>query len=290
MRRRALLLAWALSPLSAACDAGAPAPAPAASARPAPPPPPPAPAPKGNPSNPLGLPPVAVALDPGKRVFTTSQEMLAGAKPGSTLVLYASTVVALDGDDLVVEGRGGPAYKVHPGYVIPVPDDARVRVGDAVLTEWSGVMKHAVVTKIAKGRVSVRYTDMDPRAAEGHLKGARFVRQTDGLRPGNYAVHEPEPGKLEHVLLVSSFGPEGDRRWLALGFGSAGRVVAEAALRPIPVKFSAQPGTEVLAEWLGKMRPGTVTATTPPAFFTVRFERAGRPVTRGWGFVTEPSR
>src|SRR5436309_2762401 len=42
--------------------------------------------------NPLRLPPGKVTLDAGKRVFTFSEKMLAGAREGSTLVLYAATV------------------------------------------------------------------------------------------------------------------------------------------------------------------------------------------------------
>src|SRR5690348_6814671 len=41
--------------------------------------------------NPLRLPPRKIKLDPGRRVFTFSDRMLAGAKLGSTLILYAAT-------------------------------------------------------------------------------------------------------------------------------------------------------------------------------------------------------
>src|SRR5690348_17132842 len=51
--------------------------------------------------NPLRLPPRKVTLDAGKRVFTFSDAMLANAKPGSTLVLYAATVTGIEGDDLI---------------------------------------------------------------------------------------------------------------------------------------------------------------------------------------------
>lgn len=237
--------------------------------------------------NPLRLPPRKIKLDPGRRVFTFSDRMLAKAKVGSTLILYASTVTGLDGDDLIIEGKAGPNYKVHAGYVIPVPDDPAVRLGDAVLTEWNGAMKHAVVTKIVKGIVMVRYTDMDAKTPEGHLKNARFIRQTDGLLPGNYAAMR-DGSDWKHVLLVSP-ASDGDRkRWFALGFGGAALVADEADLRPIPVKFTAKIGSEIWAEWVGTMRKATVQSLDDPALFTVKYERAGRPAVVGWGLAMKP--
>jgi hypothetical protein len=237
--------------------------------------------------NPLRLPPRKLKLDPGRRVFTFADRMLAGAKLGSTLVLYAATVTGFDGDELIIEGRTGPNYKVHAGYVIPVPDEAGIRVGDAVLTEWNLAMKHAVVTKIAKGVVTVRYTDMDAKTPEGHLKAARFIRQADGLAPGNYAALR-DGADWKHVLLVSPANDDDRHRWFALGFGGAALIADEADLRPIPVKFNARVGAEIWAEWVGTMRKATVQSTDDPALFTVRYERAGRPAVVGWGLLMKP--
>src|SRR5262249_40280047 len=100
--------------------------------------------------NPFGLPPRQLEFDPGRRVFTVWEQMLAGAKLGSTLVLYAATVTGFDGDLLVIEGKNGPPYKVHPAYAIAVPDDAKVRPGDPVVTEHNGVLRHAIVKKYVK--------------------------------------------------------------------------------------------------------------------------------------------
>jgi hypothetical protein len=247
--------------------------------------------------NPLRLPPRRVKLDPGRRVFTFSERMLQGAKLGSTLVLYPATVSAFDGDDLVVEGKEGPSYKVHAGYVIPVPDVPQIRQGDAVLTEWNLVAKHAVVKKITKERVTVRYTDMDPKTPEGQLpyqerlapggKSVRFVKQVEGLAAGNYAALQ-SAGDWQHVLLVSP-AVDGDRkRWFALGYGGAAVLADEADLRPIPIRFKGKPSADVYAEWVGSLRKASVVALDDPAFFTVKFERAGRPATVGWGFLMNP--
>jgi hypothetical protein len=287
-----------ISLLAVACDHGAsPAPTerPLGSSVPPPasiaPPPrqvalPPPPSTLSDP-NPLRLPPRKIKLDPGRRVFTFVDRMLADAKIGSTLILYAGTVAGFDGDDLIIEGKTGPNYKVHAGYVIPVPDEPGVRVGDAVLTEWNAAMKHAVVTKIAKGVVTVRYTDMDAKAPEGHLKAARFVRQVEGLNPGNYAALR-DGTDWKHVLLVSPAN-DGDRhRWFALGFGGAAIIADEVDLRPVPVKFTTRSGAEIWAEWVGTMRKATVEAIDDPGLLTVKYERAGRPAVVGWGLVMKP--
>jgi hypothetical protein len=255
------------------------------------------------PSNPLGLPPAKINLDAGKRVFTFTEQMMAAARPGATLVLSAATVAGIEGDDLIVEAHGGgPSYKVHPGYVIPVPDVPKLRLGDPVLTEHGGSMKHAVVVRFVKDRVAVRFTDMDARTPEGLLlagngaptpagpsKAARFVRQVEGLAPGNYAALH-QGGDWLHVLLVSASGDaEGDgRRWLALGYGGAAMVVAEADLKPIPVRYKAKTGSVVWAEWSGKLRRATVLGADEPGLFTVKYERAGRPAVVGWGLVMAP--
>jgi hypothetical protein len=252
--------------------------------------------------NPLRRPPRKIVLDPGKRVFTFSDQMLASAKVGSTLVLYAATVAGIEGDDLIIEGRGGPSFKVHSAYVIPVPDDPRVKPGDPVVTEWNGVLKHAVVTKFVKDKIGVRYTDMDAKMPETFLQGgrgastagapskaARFVRQSEGLAPGNYAALR-QGDEWRHVLLVSpsSDAPAPSRTWLALGFGGAALVVEEAALRPIPVKWTPKVGAAVWAEYVGTLRRATVKEADEQGLFTVKFERVGRPAAVGWGLLMPP--
>lgn len=233
--------------------------------------------------NPFKLPSRTLTLDPGRRVFTVSEQTLAAAKLGSTLILNAATVAGFDGELLVIEGRNGPPYKVHPGYSIAVPDDAKVRPGDPVVTEHAGVMRHAVVKKRVKDRVIVRFVDEGSRNGDLPIKDARFIRQADGLSPGNYAAFG-EGEALRHVLLVSPFN-DGEKKWFVLGAGGAAMLVTESALEPIPVKFQPRAGTPVLAEHNGVLRKATIQATPEPGLFTVKYERAGRPATLGWGFV-----
>ena len=311
MRPRPALLAPLLGALAACGGHGAPGAAGSASASPPGRPSasaiaPASPAVPQNPAsaradpNPLRLSPTKVALDTARRVFTVSDEMLASARPGSTLVLYAAMVTAIEGDDLIIEGRGGPSYRVQSGYVIPVPDEPRLNPGDAVLTERDGVMRHAVVTRFVRDRVGVRYTDLPGRPQEALLLGgsgkptkagpsraARFMKQVDGLLPGNYAVLR-QGSEWLHVLLVSASGEGDARRWFALAYGGAAMVVREADLKAIPVRFTPKPGAVVSAQEGGKMRRATVQSADDQGIFTVKFERAGRPATLGWGLLTAP--
>jgi hypothetical protein len=243
------------------------------------------------------LPPRRVTIEHGKRVFSFSDQMLHGAKLGSTLVLYAATVAGFEGDDLIIEGRGGPSYKVHAGYVIPVPDDPKVKPRDVVLTEWNSVMRHAVVTRLVKDKVGVRFTDMDSKTNEVLLQGgrvtgapgaskvARFVKQTEGLKEGNYAAMK-QGSEYRHVLLVSPLS--GEKRWFCLGFGGAAMLVEEASLHPIPVRYTPKVGASVWAEWTGTMRKATVQSVDEVGLFTVKYERAGRPRVIGFGLLMPP--
>lgn len=294
---------WALALLLVGCSSDPPpteAPSPAASAAAAPlvssvhleqePPAAPAAVSLGpaSPSNPLGLPSRPVTLGTRKRVFAVPERVLAGARLGSTLVLASTTAVGPDGDELLVEGSAGSGpYRIHGAYVIPVPDAPRVGPGDAVITEHNGVMRHAVVSRLVKDRVGLRYTDGDTRAPESVLWDARIIGAREGLHPGNYAALR-EGEAFRHVLLVSSFGQGADEKWLALGYGGAARVVARAELVPIPIRFAPKVGAEVWGEWVGTLRKGTVTASPERGFFVVKFERAGPPVTLGWGSILPP--
>lgn len=250
--------------------------------------------------NPLRLPPARLTLDAGRRVFTFPEQMLAAARPGSTLVLQAATVIDLEGDDLVIDGRGGPNYKVHAGYAIAVPDEPRVKPGDPVIAENNGALRHGVVTKFVRDRVGVRFTDLEGRAPELLLLGGsgkpiagapskalRLVKQAEGLHPGNYAALR-RGEEWRHVLLVSASGEGDARRWFALGYGGAAMIVAESELLPIPVRFAAKPGRAVWAESSGKMRRATVEKEGDKGLFSVKFERAGRAQPVGWGRLMLP--
>ncbi|MFO0555435.1 MAG: hypothetical protein U0271_44065 [Polyangiaceae bacterium] len=295
-----------------------------------PPPHAPAPPPRAaaNP-NPLELPSKSTTIATGAKVFAVPERMLRYAKLGATLQLRLTTVVGKDGDNLVVDGRDGPDYSIHPGYVIPVNGAARARVGQPVLGEWAGSLRHGVLRKLAaKGDAVVRFTDVSDKT-DRQVDPTSLSVQSDGFKPGNYAVLRAAPSatatkggaasatplpppsssafasasaaaafdaatdlgaSLEHVLLVSALGDEATAtKWLVLGYAGAARIVDLADLRPIPVTYDPKPGAMVLAEHLGHMRPAVVKDVDKPGILTLRFDRAGRPVIAGWGMVMPPT-
>ncbi len=238
--------------------------------------------------NPLKLPPRELDLAAGARVFAVPEAMLNGAKLGSTLVLAAAKVVSRDGDALLLETREGAPYKLHPAYVIPIDAAAkRPGVGDPVLAEWAGVLRHGVLRAWKKDRPVVRFFDASDNG-DRVLDGSLLQRAQDGFRPGNYAAARIGD-ELHHVLLVSPVEGE-SKRWLVLGLAGAAMLVEEIALSAIPVRWEPKENAPVLAESLGRMRPGVVKSLDRPGLATVKFERAGRPSVLGWGFLMPPTR
>ncbi len=235
--------------------------------------------------NPLSLPPHPVDLVPGQKVFAVPAAMLRGAKLGSSFSLRVAGVVGRDGDDVLVDGRDGPAYKVHSAYVIPVPDSFKPKPNQPVVAEWAGALRHGVFRKLSKDTLVVRFTDTEDKS-DRYLKNAAIFAQVDGFHPGNVAAFH-DGADYKQVLLVSSIAGE-PKRWLALGYGGAAMIVDEASLFAVPVSYAPKEDAPVWAVWLGTFRPGTVKSVDPPGLLTVRFERAGPPVQLGWGSVMPP--
>ena len=235
--------------------------------------------------NPLGLPAKALDVAPGQKVFAVPEPMLRDTKLGSTLALRVASVVGKDGDNVLIEGRDGPSYKLGSAYLIPVPDGFKPKPNQPVIAEWAGALRHGVFRKMAKDALVIRFTDTEDKA-DRNLKGAAIIAQTDGFRPGNYAAVR-DGADYQQILLVSELVGE-PKRWLALGYGGAAQVVDESALVAVPVRYEPKVDAPVWALWLGMFRPGTVKALDAPGLLSVKFERAGPPVDVGWGAVMPP--
>lgn len=232
--------------------------------------------------NPLELPPRKLEVVAGQAVFAVPERMLRGARLGSSMALELATVSAIEGDDLVVEQQGTSAYRVHGAYVIPLPQKPRLRLHEPVLVERGGRLRHGVVTRFDRDAVVVRMTDGEAPFAEVAMRDPFLAPQRESLAPGSFAARVTPEGAAQ-VLLVSSF-VRGDRKlWLALGQAGASQLVEESELVAVPVKLEAKVGEVVWAETKGMFRRGAVEATPQRGLFTVRFERAGRPETVGWG-------
>jgi hypothetical protein len=241
--------------------------------------------------NPLNLPPRKLELAAGDHVFTVPEPMLRGAKLGTSFAFRAATVTGRDGEDVLVDGRDGPPYRVHPAYVIPITPVTRPKLESPVLAEWGGALRHGVVRKYVKDKIVVRLLDTND-TSDRPLAPEQLSLQTDGFHPGNYAVVRAPgpPGTMDydHVMLVSPIADAGE--WLAIGFGGATRRVAEKDMLIVPLTFTPKEGSPVWAEHLGKMREGTVTEVDRPGLVTVKFKRVGRPVTVGWGSLLPPAK
>jgi hypothetical protein len=239
--------------------------------------------------NPLGLATPALEVASGATVFTVPERMLAGAKLGSALALRAATVQGRDGENVVIDGRDGPPYKVHPAYVLPLVAGKRPKLEAPVIAEWAGALRHGVVRKYVKDKVVVRFTDTDD-PGDRTLALDHLMVQTDGFRAGNYAVHRAG-ADYDHVLLVSALGADdGARSWLCIGYAGESSVVPESELVAVPVSYTPKEGAKVWAEHLGRMREGVVKSVDRPGLLTIRFDRAGRTVVKGWGLVMPPVR
>lgn len=244
--------------------------------------------------NPLQFPSRPVTLEVGQRIFTVPGRMLRGMKLGSAAQLRLSTVMGVDGENILVDGRDEASYKVHPSFVIPVPEVKRPKPGSPTIADWAGQLRHGVFVKVVKEQVVIRFTDT-PDKTERTMKNPALIPQTDGFRAGNYAAVAsndlsgtgPRGAEWKHVLLVSEVSSE-PKRWLAFGFGGAVMVLDESALIAIPVRYEPKEGAQVFAEWLGGLRPAVVRGVDAPGVFTVRYDRAGKPVTLGWGFLLPP--
>lgn len=242
--------------------------------------------------NPLGLPSRKLELVAGDRVFAVPEPMLRGAKMGSSLAFRAATVTGRDGEDYLIDGRDGPAYRIHPGYLIPLVPVVRPKLESPVLAEWGGALRHGVVRKFVKDKIVVRFLDTGD-TSDRPLAREQLSLMKDGFHPGNYAVVRvpgATPGTVdyEHVMLVSPIGDSGE--WLAVGYGGASRRAAEKDMLVVPLTFTPKAGSVVWAEHLGKMREGTVVEVDRPGLVTVKFKRVGRPITVGWGLLLPPAK
>ncbi len=242
-------------------------------------------APNGTTANPLGLPADARRFAVGTKVFAPPSTMMRPLALGGSLALRSTTVVGEDENGLVVDGRDGPDYVVHPSYLVPFEPGLRPKPDQPVLAEWAGALRHGVARRIVRDRVVVRFTDTADRR-ERTLALDQIAPWSEGFVPGGMAA--TRAGGHDHVLLVSRTGEGPSAEWLCLGWAGTTHRLREELLVPLPTKFQPKVGDRVWAEHVGRMRPGTVHEVDPPGVFRVKFERAGKLVEVGLGQLMPP--
>jgi hypothetical protein len=237
--------------------------------------------------NPLELP---VPLDPApvaveQLVFAVPQRMLERARLGSAMALRVATVEAVEGDNLVVRTGADAPYVIHRAYVV-VPRLGQLQRGSYVVAGYSGELHHAVVKNLVGDKVLVRFTDVGFKLPDQKVEPKRLGVLGAGLRPGGYAAHLADQ-EYRHVLLVSSSpGEGGKRRWLVIGYGGATALVAEDKLRPLPEpRFSPRAGATVLAAWRGTMVRAQLVSVDDLGLYTVARARAGAPLLVDAGMI-----
>lgn len=234
--------------------------------------------------NPLELPSTGATFQERQFVYAVPDAMLASARVGSSLELRLARVEAMDGTDVVVRMGTGPAYTIHPAYLVaPIP--GRASKGDRVIAPYRDTLRHAIVQRESKALVVVRYGDADASIGEQGLPPAEVGLLRGGLEPGSYALHRRDEG-LGLVLLVSA-GADGDGtvRWLALGAEGEALRIEASRLQPVPDMRHVKPDGAVLIPWHGAMVPATVRTVDPSGLVTVRRPRVGPPLTFGYDMV-----
>ena len=226
--------------------------------------------------------------------------MLDGAKLGSTLVLYAATVVGFEGDDLdhrgprraLVQGQRelrdpGPrrrAREARRGGAHRVERGAQARGGHQADQGQDRRALHRSRRPLRRGAPPGRQADRDDgQAPAGPLRQADRGPRARQLRGA--------PPTAKSGCTCSWSRPPPTAR------PSAGSPSASAARRssptrrisrPIPIRFTPKIGAVVWAEWVGTLRGRRSRPRGDPGLFTVKFERAGRPATVGFGRILPP--
>lgn len=224
--------------------------------------------------NPLELPPAATALAAGAFVYAVPEPMLAAAKLGTSLELRAARVEGMDGADVVVRMGTGPAYSIHPGYVV-VPRLDRVARGTRVIVPHRERLRHGVVDRQVQKRIVVRYGDVGIALGEQSILAEEVGVLRGGLEPGAYALAKDDRGPLLVLLVSASSGGNGAERWLVFGEEGTARLVPSSELSPIPDVRKQKPGSPVRVAWHGRMVPATLRSVEPTGLIVVKRARVG---------------
>ncbi|MBM4357386.1 MAG: hypothetical protein FJ096_04675 [Deltaproteobacteria bacterium] len=224
--------------------------------------------------NPLELPLSGGPFAEGAFVYAVPERMLASAKLGASLELRAARVEAMDGRDVIVRIGTGPAYSIHPAYVV-APRPGRVQRGTRVIAPHRERLRHGIVQRETRNHVFVRHTDVGVPLGDQAILPAELGVLGTGLEPGAHALATTEPGKRLVVLVSSGAHPDGVVRWLALGAEGEAMLLAATDLTPAANAHNLKPGASVVVAWRGEMVPATVRTVEPSGLVSVKRPRMG---------------
>lgn len=185
----------------------------------------------------------------------------------SVLIFYDTTVKEV-GEENSVLNRYGGEVEMPNALIIPLPQNAKAKKGDVVLTWWqsgSGLERAIVVDDSNPKEPRVCYLDLtwpdnpdSPKLVE--------KRKGEALKPGTFSVLKDKQWQSGAQVAIHK-----DKEWLkgilihvdgnkvlVLGFGNKIEAYDKADVRIIPFKEKIKVGDKVWASWVNTYRPGYV--------------------------------
>jgi len=217
---------------------------------------------------------VKISLAEGQTVlspYTYYPEKIKNKEPlqDAVLIFYDTTVEKV-GEETSVLANYGNDVEIPNALIIPLPQKAKAKKGDIVLTWWqsgSGMQRAIVVDDSNPAEPKVCYLDMtypdnpdSPKLEEKRkgesLKPASFTVLKDGQWQSGAQVAMKKDDEWRKGVLIHA---EGDKV-LVLGFGSKIEIYNKADVRIIPFKEKIKVGDKVFASWVSYYRPGYIVA------------------------------
>lgn len=185
----------------------------------------------------------------------------------AVLIFYDTTVKEVGQEKSVLNKYGG-VEEMPNALIIPLPQGAKAKKGDVVLTWWqsgSGLQRAVVVDDKNPKEPKVCYLDLrwpdNPESPQLEEK-----RKGETLKPGTFAVIKDgqwQSGaqvaiKRDSEWLKATLIHVEGNRVLVLGFGSKIESYDKSDVRLIPFKEKIKVGDKVWASWVNYYRPGYI--------------------------------
>lgn len=195
------------------------------------------------------FPAVTLDAEPGQYVFAPGDSSLIGSLGDDQFrkgkVSWNIVRVTDVGDSTSTVNNSGTEYEVHNAYLVPIPKEQAVEVGDLVLTsKFGNSMERAYVTE-AGDSPKANFTKKMPYGENiADLKPGRYIRLTEAWQPGT-AVAVSIPGQ-SYPELGTLLRVEGDQ---VLVSGHQGKMItaSKSGVRALPPKVDVAAGDTVTA-------------------------------------------
>ena len=215
---------------------------------------------------------VKLKMAPGQTVLSPFTYYPSSVEKGEPLreavLIFYDTTVKEVGEEKSVLNKFGGVEEMPNALIIPLPDNAKAKKGDVLLTWWqsgSGLQRAIVVDDKYPKEPKVCYLDLswpdNPESPKLEEK-----RKGETLKPGTFAVLKDGQWQSGAQVAIKR-----DNEWLkatlihaqgdmvlVLGFGSKIAAYYKSDVRLIPFKEKIKVGDKVWATWVTSYRPGYV--------------------------------